>query len=349
MAAIFPGQYNTFIPSLEGSKRLLVDFSRNPRDFSLNKYISLVPCPEMVGYYTKMTVEERMRILSTTLTDHQWPDGADAPHGNEGAESFEFLPFTCKRYVYPVSLGKLATDQAAWDIIGQHTEIKAQQAMTSRTQLVITELTTSGNWASSHTSTTTALAGGQWSAATTANLYIKKSIDSAITQILKSTGGVVKARDLKLVVNPNLAKAMAESQEMVDYLKSSPDALRFIRADTSEGEFRDVLYGLPSTYAGVEIVVEDAVKTTNKKGATFASSFVLGDSTPFITARPGSLVGKYGGPSFSTCTLFVYQGDDMTVETKYDQDNRKTVVRVVDNCVPKLTAGISGYLFTGAM
>lgn len=353
MAAIFPSQYNTFIPSTEGSRRLLVDFSRNPRDFALNQYVTIVPdVPEMIGYYTKMTVEERMRILSTSDDEHNWADGSDSPPGNESLESHNFVSFTCARKAFVARIGNMAAQQAGWDMFGQYAAIKAQQAMTSRTQAVITAATTTSNYAAGNTSSTTTAGGGQFSAATTANPYIKKSIDYAITAILKATGGVVKADDLNLVINPNLAKTMAESQELLDYLKGSPSALAYVRGETSDGPQKNRLYGLPATYAGVNLVVEDAVKVTSKKAATLASSFVLGDATPFIAARPGGLVAagySPGTPSFSTLTLFVYRSDDLSVETMNDTDNRVTKVRVVDTRAAAVTADISGYAFTGAM
>jgi hypothetical protein len=346
---MYPGQYNTFVPNLEASGRLLVDFSRNPKNFALNKYIQTVTAPEMLGYYIKMTVEERLRITSTTLADHQWPDGADAPIGNEGTESFTFNQFQTQRYLYAAKIGKLASDQAAWDIIGQHVEIKAQQAMTARTQLVHNQISTSTF--SGYTSTTTAAitGGAAWTGATTANLLIKRCLDFGIKNVLKNTGGVVRMEDLQLVVNPNLAATMAESQEMADYIKGSPDALRYIRAETGDGDQANVRFGLPSTYAGVKLVVEDAVKISTKKGATATYSFVMPDDYALLCSRPGGLVGKYGGPSFSTLTLFIYKGDDMTVETKNDVDNRNTVARVIDNCAAVVTSPVSGYLFTGAM
>jgi hypothetical protein len=253
------------------------------------------------------------------------------------------------RKAYGARFGKMSSDQAAWDMVSQYSEIKAQQAMTARTQMVVTAATTTGNYASTNTSSTTTAGGGQWSAATTANLFIKKSLDYAAKAILKATGGVVKQKDLKLVVNPNLAAAMAESQELADYIKGSPDALRYVRGDVSDGDQKGQLFGLPSTYAGFEIIVEDAVKVTSKKGATLANSFVLADATPFIAARPGGLVGKYQAPSFSTLSLFVYEGDDLTVETMVDNNNRHTTVSVVDNRFAAVTAPISGYAFTGAM
>lgn len=353
MTAVYPSQYNTFIPNLEGSRRLLVDFSRNPRDFALNQYVTLVPdVPNMLAYYTKMTVEERMRILSTSDDEHNWADSQDSPPGKEGLESHNFVSVTLARKAFTARVGYLAAQQAGWDMVGQYAAIKAQQAMTSRTQAAVTAATTTANYASTNTASTTTAGGGQWSAATTANPYIKKSIDTAITAILKATGGVVKADDLKLVINPNLAKAMAESQELLDYLKGSPSALAYVRGETSEGPQKNKLYGLPPTYAGVELVVEDAVKVTSKKGATLATSFVLGDATPFIAARPGGLVAPGytpGTPSFSTLTLFIFKGDDLSVETMDDRDNRVTKVRVVDNRAAAVTADISGYAFTGAM
>lgn len=323
---------------------MLVDFSRNPKDFPLNKYIQLVPVKKSIGYYLKMTLEERMRLLDSNLSNFSWADGDDAPLGKGGTESFGFYQFQCQRFAYPFTLGDLSIEQAAWDISSQHLDIKAQQAMTARTQLCVAELTTSGNYGT-HTSNVTA---AKWSNATTANLNIKASLDTAVAGILKDTGSVVKLNQLQLVVNPNAAKAMAESQELVDYLKSSPTALAFVRGETSEGaEQAHALFGLPPVYAGLKIVVEDAVKVTSKKGAaTLAQAFVLGDTVAFITARPGGLEGKYGGPSFSTATLFVYDKDDMSVEVKHDVDNRKVNGRVVDNIDPVMTAPVSGWYFS---
>lgn len=339
----YPGQYNTWVPSFEDSNRLLVDFSRNPRDFSLNKYVQIVPVKKSIGYYLQMTLEERMRILNSDLVNFRWPDGQDAPIGNEGSESFNFLQFTCQRYSYSFNLGDMAVEQAAWDISAQHLDIKAQQAMTARTQLAVTQLTTSGNYAASHVLDQTAT---PWSAATTANLYIKKAIDLMVQRILLDTGAVVRKNDLFLVVNPVTARIMAESQELVDYLKGSPTALAFVRGETDEGsKYSHALFGLPPTYAGVNIVVEDAVKVTSKKAATLAQSFVLGNTDAYMVSRPGGLEGRYGGPSFSTISVFVYDKDDMAVEVRHDIDNRRTQGRVVDTLVPVITAPVSGGLF----
>lgn len=341
----FASQYNTWVPSFEDSNRLLVDFSRNPKDFSLNKYIQIVPVKKTIGYYLKMTLEERMRLLDSNLYNFAWADGDDAPLGKMQTESFGFHPFTCQRFAFPFSLGDMAIEQAAWDISSQHLDIKAQQAMTARTQLVIKGITaTNGVIFGSQFTNATA---DKWSNATTANLNIKKSLDVAVAGILKNTGSVVKLNQLQLVMNPNTAKSMSESQELVDYLKGSPTALAFVRGETSEGaEQAHALFGLPPVYAGLKIIVEDAVKVTSRKGqATLAQAFVLDDNVAFITARPGGLEGHYGGPSFSTVTLFIYDKDDMSVEVKHDVENRKVNGRVVDTFVSIVTAPVSGWYF----
>lgn len=346
MTVVAPGQMNTFIPNHEESGRLTVDFSRNPSKFALNKYTQVVPIEKPEGYYLKMTLEERGRVPSDTLLEYAWADGQDAPTGVDGKESFEYIAFRALRYAYPFQLGHLSVQNATWDILSQHADIHAQKAMTARTVAALKVLTTTANYGT-HTATATAIAGGTWDAATTANPYIRKCIDYAVDLILTDTLAVVGPEDLNLVINPTMAKEMAQSQEIADYVKGSPFALAYLKGDLEGNSPVNRRFGLPETYAGVNLVVEDAVKVTSRKGATLAKSYALAAATPFITARPGGLVGMYGGPSYSSCTGFVVKGDEMAVETMQDTNNRRVTGRVVDHFVYAMTAGITGFAFTG--
>ena len=103
---IYPSGNNTFVPSHEESNRLVVDFSRNPSKFALNKYIQLVPTDKNEGYYLRMTVEECMRVLGTDLAHYIWPDGNDAPTGEDGQESFNFVAFREIRRAYTAREGQ---------------------------------------------------------------------------------------------------------------------------------------------------------------------------------------------------------------------------------------------------
>lgn len=346
MVAQFPGSHNTFVPDHAASNKLVVDFSRNPNRFAVNKYTQIVPVKKTVGYYLEMTVEERGRILNTDLSDFAWPDGKDAPEDFDGTEAFEFKAFRTERYKYGFRLGDLTIDQSSWDITAQHAGIKAQQAMTARTQLAVTALTTSGNYASSHRSAVASISGntGTWAASTTARQDIKRSLNHAANQILLDTLAAVDVNDLIVVVNPTLARAMSECQEIVDHIKGSPDALAQVRGELPG---RNAMFGLPDQLYGFPICVEATAKVTTRKGASSTTkAYVLGDSTAFMTARPGGLEGLYGAPSFSTCSIFMLE--EMTVETKHDDDNRVTKGRVVENYDVVMTAPVSGFLFTSA-
>ena len=324
---------------------MVVDFSRNPSKFAIAKYAQIVPVKQNVGYYLKMTVEQAGRIVNSDLADMYWGDGQDEPSFNDGTESFDFLSFTSKRYASGFRIGYLAGEQAGWDILAQHSRIHAQRMMTGRTQLAATALQTSGNYDATHTSAVSSIPGviGKWDVSTTARKDIKRSLDYAADQIRMDTLGAVDISDLMLVISPDCARAMSVSQEIVDYIKGSTDALKEIRGEI--GPLNG--YGLPETLYGYKVVVEDAVKVTSRRGATKVSSYVFGRTSPVMVARPGSLEGVYGSPTFSTITLFVKE--EMTVESKNDPDNRRTRGRIVDDEVPILTASVSGFLFTSAV
>jgi hypothetical protein len=322
---------------------MVVDFARNINKFAVNKYIQVLPVKKVAGYYLQMTVEEAGRLLHDDMANFVWPDGQPAPAGEDGTESHEYKAFETKRYAYPFTLGSLTVDQASWDILAHHASIKSRQAMTARTQLAITALTTEANYDSSHVLDVTAISGntGNWAQSTTARQDIHRSIITAAEVIRDSTLDAVDTEDMLLVINSDLAGQLAMTQEIVDYIKGSPDAYAQVRGELPS---RNKFYGLPDKLYGIEVVVESARKITTKKGATTSRTQVLPASTPFMVARPGSLVGVADAPNFSTCVIFAQE--EMTVETKVDSDNRRVTGRVVENIVAKVVAPASGVLFT---
>jgi hypothetical protein len=346
MVVQFPAASNVYVADHEASGRMTVDFSRNVNDFAVNTYTQLQPVTKTTGYYREVTIEEAGRLLNTNLSNFAWADGAPAPEGWDGTESFQWLAYRAERYQFAVSLGDLTIDQASWDIRNEYAAKKSQQAMTARTQLAITALTTAGNYAATHTASVAAISGntGTWAASTTARQDIKRSLNHAANIILQDTLAGIDVNDLVLVMSPGCAKEMSECQEIVDHIKGSPDALAQVRGELPG---KNAIYGLPDKLYGFPIVIEKTVKTTSRKGATKATSFVLPDATPFMCARPGGLVGVFGAPSFSTCVVFMYE--EMTVETLRDEKDRRTLLRVVENYDVVMTAPVSGFLFTSAV
>jgi len=346
MVAVYPTAHNTFTRTVDASNKLTIDFARNVKDFDVNKYVQVVPVKKVAGYYTEMTIEEAGRILYTDLRDRVWYDGQPAPEGNEHKESFEFKPFECTRYTFPFMLGNLLIEQADWNILAQHASIYARAAMTARTQLALTQLTTAANYAATHVMAVAAIPGnaGTWAQSTTARQDIRRSLTTAGEIILDDTLAAISLNDLQIVISSGLAANMTQSQEIVDYIKGSPDALAQVRGELPND---NVLYGLPGKLYGFPMVVEKTRKVTTRKGATTARSSILATATPFLAARPGALVGVADAPSFSTCMIFAYE--EMTVEQKNDGDNRRTAGRVVENYDVKMVAPASGVLFTGAV
>lgn len=346
MVATFPSGQNTYIPDHDGSGRLVVDFSRNPNKFAIAEYAQIVKPKNTIGYWLRMTVEEAGRIINADLSDFAWPDGSEAPSSFDGVESFDWQPFRCERYAYDYVMGNLTVEQASWDIKAQHARIKSQQAMTARTQKTMTLLQTAGNWDSTHTSAVASISGntGNWAASTTARQDIKRSLNHAADLILLDSLGAVDVNDLMLVLSPTTAKAISETQEIVDHIKGSPDALAQVRGELPG---RNAIFGLPDKIYGYPVVVEKTVKVTSRKGATKARSYVCDSGKPVMVARPGGLEGVADAPNFATCVLFIYE--EMTVEDKNDVDNRRVKGRVVENFDVKLVSPSTGFLFTAAI
>ena len=344
--AVYPGGSNTYIPSAEATRGMIVEFSRNVADFRVNNYVQIMPVDKDRGRYLVMTIEEAGRLLNDQ--DDIWEDGDDAPDFRGETEKFKYELYETIRRSKGYRIGKKAADQAPWDILAQHGRIKAQRMMTRRTQQVIAVATTAGNYPSGHTSAVASITGntGKWDESTTARQDIRRSLRVAREQIRLATLGAVRADDFKLVMSPGCAGKIAESQEIVDYLKGSPQALDYIKSNLGP----NAQYGLPEKLYGVTVEIEDAVKVTSRKGAaTVTKTAVLADTTPFLCSRPGGLVSDAGpeSPRFSTFTLFMYE--EMTVEAKYDDDNRVNKGRITEDYATEMTAEVAGYLFTAAV
>ena len=345
MAATNPQGSNTYVP--EVTDKLVVDFSRNIKDFPLNQYVQIVPVKKDVGYYLEITREEAGRILSDGKSN-AWADGADRPKHNGETETFEFKAYQSRRYDFGFNVGKKSVDQASWDVIAVNAGIKAEQAMRQRTSKVLTVATTSGNYDSTHTSAVSSISGvsGKWDVSTTARKDIKRSLDYACDLIMQDSLDAVKPEDLILVISRGCARKIAVTQEIVDMIKGSPDALAEVRGELPG---RNAFFGLPNKLYGVNVVVENSSKTTSRKGATVAKSGILADTTPFICSRPGGLVSERNSeaPSFATLTLFMYE--EMTVEQEVDNWNRKVKHSITEDYAEKMTAPVAGFLFTAAV
>jgi hypothetical protein len=346
---VYAGEYNVYVPNHESTQGMIVDFSRNPKDFSLNKWVKMFPVKQQNGYYARFgrdggLPEEAARITDTALADAVWHDGNDAPDGNKLKELFQMVEHHCLRYATPWVLGDKTVSQASWSIKDQYARIAAQLSMTRRAQLAISCLTTTGNYPTGHFSAVSSISGvtGKWDVSTSARMDIRKSLDYGCEIIRLDTLGLVKRKDLRLVVSPGEAQAMSRSQEIIDILKQQANSIKII-----EGTWEEKNFQFPAELYGVEVVIEDTVKATNAKGATRAVSNILADTIAALVSRPDGLEGTDSqAPNFSTISMFVYDQEEMVVEEMHDSRHKRVEGRVLDTIDTQITAGASGFLFT---
>lgn len=331
----YPSQYNTFVPNTQATNNLIIDFARNVNDFKVNNYCQTIKVSENVGLFTRMTNEVCARFINSN--DSVWADASERPLGWQNYESFANETYKTVRRSFPVTLGYLTTEQASWDMFAQYQNILGRQAMTARSCLVVDALTDSSVYDVSHVFDV-ATDYGEWDASITSSLSIKKSIFDAVNKIAKDTLGAVQQKDLILVLSPEAAAKMMTSQEIVDYVKGSPDAWSMTRGTLEAGP-----YGLPPTLYGIKVVVEDAVKVTSKKGSARQTEWLFPADTAVICARPGGITAPQG-PSFSTVALFAKE--EMTAERLDDARNRRTILSVTEDYCAQVIAPISGVLLT---
>lgn len=339
------GQDNTYVKDHAASGRMVIEFSRNPKEFALPNYTQIRPVTKQTGYYLKIDQRQAGRLNGGELHDYVWPDGHPRPKPRSNGQEFNFHDYHAERRNFGQPIGDLAREQADWGIEDTQEGMQAQQAMTARTLLAHTALDLSANWDATHYLAVTSIpgVGGTWDAALSTNLYLKKSLNYGAVRILKSTLSKVRRKDLVFVVNPTMATALSETQEVVDHIKQSPEAIANL-----EGSGRWSEWGLPDRLYGFPVVVEDAVMVTSPKGAaTQTETFVMGDAVAYLLSRPGGLVAKGGGPSFSTCTIFAKE--EMTVQRTHDEYNRLLDVDVVDHVGVGLTATAAGFAFRSAL
>ena len=356
--ASFPSAYNVYVPNHEATGGLLVGFSRNTTDFPVNRYIEIFPVDKMVGLYASWTSRNAARVVSATAAEYKWNDGEPRPPGLNNLESFAYLEYRTQRYAHTFTLGELTTDQMSFDLLMTQLRDMGQQCMTARTMLVQNALSAAA-WGNNSAYVNAAYgspailqASQDWSLGgdglgTNAAPYIKRSIQYGVQQVNLATIGVVNAKDLTLVINPNTAQWMASSGEIQAYVRSSPFALAQMRGDAPN---QNGQWGLPTRLYDVGVEVENAVRVSSRKsindpaGLSATLGYVMPNAIAYLLAKPGKLVGMAGSRSYSTIQAFYYK-DEMTVETLYDVNNKRYNGSVITNYQPVVATVYSGFQF----
>jgi hypothetical protein len=339
----YPGGSNTYVKDHMATGNLIASYSRNPKDFPLARYIQYREVKKDSGFYMRLGIEQAARLVGGSVDEYVWPDGADRPQRNNGTERFQFVDYRTERRDFDWQLGYKSTDQASWNIKDTEAANHAQQAMTARARRAHQKLENAANWDASHIIDVATIPGnsGRWDVSTTGRMDIKRSLNYGFDLIHQDTNGVINKRsDMILVISKKTAQRIGECQEMVNAFIQSVEARK--HWENKEPRYNE--WGIPDYLYGFEVVVEDTIMVTSKRGASATTrSPVCANGVGYILSRPGGLVSKANsGPSYSTLMCLTYE--DMTVETLDDPKNRRIDGHVVDDTAEEIVSPVSGFV-----
>lgn len=346
-----PSPSSVFVPTFDEQMNLIIDYSKNEKDFSLNKWIFEQTVGKIQGFYPRFVASDAVRVPYSQGQNYQWPDGQPRPQGTNQFNNprFAWLQYLLQRYDVPGTVGYVTQDQAEWDVKKSILANNAGLVMTIRTVQCVTTATTSSNYQSSHVNTATlwgGSSGGFWTAGTVQNPTIKRTLDAVASRILLDANGKAKRSDLNLIINPNLANAISESQEVHDYLARQVGAYEVL---TGQKPSQKEDWGIPNPFYGYQVVCEYANQVTTLRNTTPLSdvaSFVLSDNTSFVAARPGELTSEFGGSPWSTIHLLILKGWDLLTTIWDDVRNQLFDIFVTDFYTPLMVSPETGALIT---
>ncbi len=351
----YPGATDVFIPQATGQ---VIGFLRRPGQFKLLEYVQIVKSTREGGdgwpvcLYTTIDPDAPVRVV--TDQEYAFEDGDRSPEGAGMMVNFTTTEVRMFRRAYPYRIGQQAADTATlFPVLPVYREIALMQAMTNKTARVWSLLDNASNWGA-NTADANVLNGGKgkWTTASSTEgspfyLAIKRSLTAAVQQINLATNSLVQPEDLRLVLSPVLAMNAANTGEITDYLKGSPFA-KMQQEGKERG--RNQQYGFPDYYGGVEVVVEDASRVTERPNAagtpaTANRNYIKGSTNAVLVSRKGGLDGVEGAPSFSTVQVYYYKYE-MAVEERVHPWHKRVDGRVLDQFKEVLAASRAGYDIT---
>lgn len=355
------GYENVYIPGYQGDgesqKRFIVGFTLNEEGFALNNYVTVVGSDKPIAYYQKWKSEDFVRVAHADGVDERWADGSDRPTAPETAR-FTFIPYELRRYGTHTFLGDMAEQFSdIGSLIPPIQEQFASRFMVRRSIAVQTALTTSGNYPSATThyyakygvlanaASSLGYPTGYFGTAGTQTIYdgtlddpfIKKTINHAVTLILRRSNGTIKPSDLLLVVNPNTAARLSATREIRSYLAQQSGSLEVLKGQTPS---MWPTFGLPNPLYGLKVMVDATTKVTAKVDHVNDDSqdWVVADDTIEIVARPGSVAAMSGSRPYSSVVLFQHKKWAMKPETFPDPENHRLKVAFSDMFTAELVA-----------
>lgn len=299
-------------------------FLRSPEKMPYLRYTQLIPAPEIQFMYYSLDPDVPAALKS--FDEYAWAYDDYRPTGKDFQVRGEWIEARTVRYDFPYTLGEATI--RVWQKSGIDPKmlfdrVRANHAALHRAARVVHALTSAawgGNTAALNSFLGTVGAGFDTSSG---EQYLMDGTENPNFQIIKrafnrvkrrihlATNGALTGEELVAVIPPVVAEKIAESGEMVEFLKGSPYA-----KDLTEPNVRD--WSLPPSYAGFKLVVEDTPRVfiNAKADGTVADvtvaaerDYILNNDEVLFVSRPGGLDGGYGFQNFSTVQCYHFNGE----------------------------------------
>lgn len=359
MASFRPvGPFNGVLPAATG---FVYGFMRDPKRAPFLQYTQIVPAPvEGNGLFRYCTLEPDEPSRMVNLDENAWGFDDPMPSGKGFVVRAKWDSAQTGRFAFPYTLGDRTKQGwqkgAGINLASMYDKIRLSQAMLHRATRVANAVRGAA-WPANNTSTLAALIGdpnaffdlssGEEklpSGSPAPNFQIiKKTLNIILRRIdLATNGAMTGEEEFCMVMGPKVAQKIAESGEIVNYLKQNPNAERQLMGRARKWE-------IPQFYQGWKFVVEDTPRTYIRMQAdgtvadiTIPSEkdYLWSDDSIAFVSRPGGLDGGYGEQNFSTVQLFTYDGPGATAQGLGDGDLRAgTYVKAEGDSWNELTKG----------
>lgn len=351
MAFKYTGQFNSYVAKATGQ---VIAFARDPKKYKLNKYSQLIKADADLFLYYKIHPDDFVRHVRDQGA--VWIDGQKRPEKTGQRIRHDTVEGQCIRRDYDFQVGWKTLKVADYNVLLANTKAAENEAMIAWTQEALTLVEDSANWASNTADAADLAGGAQWDQGTPEDPVIKKTLLDLAEQITLNTNGIAgdfeNEDDVKLILllAPQAARRMATTPEIHAIYKESQYTDALIKGQAAN---TNAIWGLPAKLYGYDVVVETAVRVSERAQADGDAAALTGSPAPrrfikdfssaVVLSRPGTLDGEIGAPNYSTLQRY-YNQSELKIQIFDDAKHEYTDGHIVRDGVTKLAAPATGYL-----
>lgn len=314
------------------------DFARDRNRFLIETICPSLTVDKLQGKFWRFDSPEAFRIEDASEDNYAPGRGGGRPKRLEleiNTDTYE-----CLQYALSEEVPTVGEQNADFNLKRRIVQMLTSSMMTRRAKRTLDLVTTTGNMNNIDVNDITGVAGGKnWGNGDNANPIIQISINHAVRTMQENTFNSVDEANIWLLINPELAGAMAESEEVRDTVKQSLAGERMLLGQAPYSNAGR--YGLPTQLYGVKIMVVPIryISSIKKVPDSNTAAYILDkESAVFLNVEPPGL------ETLSTLTCFEFQ--PFITEDHPIPSEHISSVQTLHTYHVKITAKSSGYLIT---